>query len=189
MSVAYTLGSVFSPDAIMIRISHFAGGAALVLSATLAQAQSEIYKCLDENGRPQYTNVKLEAKQKSCSLVARPVAVAPPGAGMPASSLGTASAAPRANAVQATPAAFPRVDPETQKARDGGRRKILEDELVLEERSLTDAKAKLAEQEQIRNGDERNYQKVLDRLQPFQEAVERHERNVSALRTELARLK
>jgi hypothetical protein len=172
----------------MIRSTHFAAGAALVLSATFAHAQSEIFKCLDENGRPQYTNVKVEAKQRNCSLVARTVAVAPPGAGMAPSSPGT-GAAPRASAAQATPAAFPRVDPDTQRARDGGRRKILEDELAIEERSLVEAKAKLAEQEQIRNGDEKNYQKVLDRLHPFQETVERHERNVSALRTELARLK
>jgi hypothetical protein len=189
MSVAYTSGSVHGPDATMNRLTHFAGCAALALSATLASAQSEIYKCLDENGRPQYTNVKSETKQKNgCSLVTRTVSTVPAGAGMPTSSAAPSSA-PRASAAQATPANFPRVDPNTQKARDGGRRKILEDELATEEKSLADAKAKLSEQEQVRNGDEKNYQKVLDRLQPFQEAVDRHERNVSALRTELAKLK
>lgn len=190
MSVAYTSGSHHGPDATMIRFTHFAGCAALALSATAANAQSEIYKCLDENGRPQYTNVKSETKTRnSCTLVTRTVSTAPAGSGMPTSSNATAAAAPRASAVQATPANFPRVDPNTQKARDGGRRKILEDELATEEKSLAEAKSKLAEQEQIRNGDEKNYQKVLDRLQPFQEAVDRHERNVSALRTELAKLK
>jgi hypothetical protein len=168
----------------MTRFTHFAGCAALAVFATLAQAQNEIYKCLDENGRPQYTNVKSEAKSRNCSLVTREVSVMPANAGMPSS-----AGAPRANPVQASPANFPRVDPNTQKARDGGRRKILEDELATEERSLNEAKAKLAEQEQIRNGDEKNYQRVLDRLQPFQEAVDRHERNVNALRTEIAKLK
>ena len=87
------------------------------------------------------------------------------------------------------PANFPRVDPETQRVRDDTRRRILENELSAEEKSLADARAKLAEQESIRNGDERNYQKVLDRLQPYQETVERHERNVMALQQELIRLR
>ncbi len=41
----------------------------------------------------------------------------------------------------------------------------------------------------MRHGDERNYQRVLDRLKPFQEAVERHERNVAALKKELGALR
>jgi len=41
----------------------------------------------------------------------------------------------------------------------------------------------------VRSGDEKNYQRVLDRVQPYKDAVERHERNVSALRKELANLK
>ena len=73
---------------------------------------------------------------------------------------------------------FPRVDKDTQKSRDDGRRRILEDELFSEEKGLSDAKAKLAEQEAVRNGDEKNYQRVLDRLKPYQEAVDRHERNM-----------
>ena len=88
-----------------------------------------------------------------------------------------------------TPPNFPRVDKDTQKSRDDGRRRILEDELTTEEKGLSDAKSKLAEQEGVRNGDEKNYQRVLDRLKPYQEAVERHERNVSALKRELAALR
>jgi hypothetical protein len=41
----------------------------------------------------------------------------------------------------------------------------------------------------VRYGDEQNYQRVLDRLKPFQDAVERHERNIAALRKELASLR
>jgi hypothetical protein len=81
------------------------------------------------------------------------------------------------------------VDPETQRLRDETRRKILESELSVEAKSLADAKVKLAEQETVRNGNERNFQKVIDRLQPYQETVERHERNVMALQQELTRLK
>jgi len=76
---------------------------------------------------------------------------------------------------------LPAVDRETQRSRDDSRRKILEDELATEEKGLLDAKSKLTEQESVRHGDEKNYQRVLDRLKPYQEAVERHERNVAAL--------
>ncbi|MGL4408555.1 MAG: DUF4124 domain-containing protein, partial [Zoogloea sp.] len=47
----------------------------------------------------------------------------------------------------------------------------------------------LAEQEAVRYGDERNYQKVLDRLQPYKDKVQMHERNIEALRRELANLR
>jgi hypothetical protein len=55
--------------------------------------------------------------------------------------------------------------------------------------NLEKAKKDLAEQEGIRSGDERNYQRVLDRLQPFKDAVAVHERNIEALRRELGNLK
>jgi len=96
--------------------------------------------------------------------------------------------APRAAATP-TPPNFPKVDKDTQKSRDDGRRRILEDELTTEQKGLTYARSKLAEQEAVRNGDEKNYQRVLDRLKPYQDAVERHERNVTALKRELSALR
>jgi hypothetical protein len=119
-------------------------------------------------------------------VVTKEVSVVPGG---PA---GAAASSPRSSAPQAataTPSNFPRVDRDTQRLRDDNRRRILEDELASEEKSLVDAKSKLTEQESVRHGDEKNYQRVLDRLKPYQETVERHERNVSALKRELANLK
>jgi hypothetical protein len=78
------------------------------------------------------------------------------------------------------------VDGETQKKRDNARRRILEEELAQEESLLAEAKQQLAQQEAVRLGDERNYQKYLDRVQPFKNAVALHEKNVAALRQELA---
>jgi len=84
---------------------------------------------------------------------------------------------------------FPTVDRDTQRKRDAGRRSILEDELATEEQNLQEARRQLEEQESIRMGNERNYQRYLDRVQPFREAVETHERNVQALQRELQTLR
>jgi hypothetical protein len=146
-----------------------------------AYAQSgggTVWRCVEQDNRSHYTNIKKETEGKQCTVVTREVSVV---AG-PALQPQRASATP-------TPPNFPRVDKDTQKARDDGRRRILEDELSTEEKGLSAAKAKLVEQEGIRNGDEKNYQRVLDRLKPYQEAVERHERNVAALKRELAALR
>ena len=84
---------------------------------------------------------------------------------------------------------FPKVDGETQKKRDDERRRILETELATEQQQLEEAKQKLAEQEAVRTGDERNYQRFLDRVQPFRDTVANHERNIEAIRREISNLK
>ena len=164
---------------------------AAVLAATLAlapvaHAQGTVWRCAEADGRPHYTNIKKDTEGKTCVVVTKEVSVV---SGLARGATPAATRAPGTQAATATPPNFPRVDRDTQRARDDNRRKILEDELATEERSLVDAKAKLTEQESVRHGDERNYQRVLDRLKPYQEAVELHERNVSAIRRELANLK
>jgi len=153
-------------------IAHLGLAAALAL-ALAVPAWADTFKCLDANGRATYTNMKDEAKGKNCTLVMREISVVP------------AIKAPARPAMNPSPAGFPKVDPATQKARDGERRRILEEELSGEEKALAQAKAELAEQESIRTGDERNYQKVLDRLQKYKDEVERHQNNIAALKKEL----
>ena len=41
----------------------------------------------------------------------------------------------------------------------------------------------------MRTGGERNYQRYLDRVQPFRDAVANHERNIEAIRRELNTLR
>ena len=84
---------------------------------------------------------------------------------------------------------FPKVDGQTQKKRDDERRRILEKELADEQQRLEAARQTLAEQEAIRTGDERNYQRYLDRVQPFRDAVANHERNIEAISREISNLK
>jgi hypothetical protein len=142
-----------------------------------APARGDTFKCIDANGRATYTNMKEEIKGKNCSVVMREISVVP--AVPPA----------RSAAANPSPAGFPKVDPATQKNRDGARRRILEEELGGEEKALAQAKTELTEQESIRTGDEKNYQRVLDRLQKYKDAVERHEKNVVALKKELSNVK
>ena len=155
--------------------------AALTVAGTAYAQQPSgggtVWRCVEPDGRaPHYTNIKKETEGKQCTVVTREVSVV---TGPP----------PQRAAATPTPSSFPRVDRDTQRSRDDGRRKILEDELYTEEKGLSDAKAKLAEQEGIRNGDEQNYQRVLDRLKPYQDAVDRAERNVAALKRELSSLR
>jgi hypothetical protein len=155
-------------------------GAALAAAAAgaHAQAQGTVWKCIEADGRAHYTNIKKETEGKQCTVVTKEVSVVSPP---PPPS--------RSAAAEKAGSGFPKVDRDTQKARDESRRRILEDELFAEEKGLVDARAKLAAQEAVRYGDEQNYQRVLDRLKPFQDAVERHERNIAALRKELASLR
>jgi hypothetical protein len=129
-----------------------------------AYAQSAgTFRCVDEGGRSTYTNVKEEMAGKKCTAVVREVSVVP---------------AQQAPTLQAKPSpAAP--------SRAADRRKILEEELNDEEKRLSEAREKLAEQQAIRGGDERNYQRVLDRLKPYVDAVEQHEKNIAQLRREL----
>jgi septal ring factor EnvC (AmiA/AmiB activator) len=136
---------------------------ALLAGAGWAYGQPATYKCVDDAGRSTYTNVKEEMTGKKCAVVSREVSVVP-----------------------AQPAAVGQPKPAPASAsRNNDRRKILEEELSGEEKRLAEAREKLSAQEAQRSGDERNYQRVQERLKPFAEAVEQHEKNVAQLRREL----
>jgi hypothetical protein len=148
--------------------------------ATGAQAQSEVFLCTDERGNKEYKNT---GGTKGCKRVELP--------GI------TTIEAPRARPVivqtaavkPAAPADFPKVDGSTQKARDNDRRQILMDELKNEEQKLAALKKDFNNGEPERNGDERNYAKYQERVAGMKEDVSRTEKNVEALRREIANLK
>ena len=147
---------------------------ALTLLTLIAfPAAADIWECIDDSGNKRFTNIKSEAKGCKQLAVTAPNVVSPPAA------KGPAKTAPR-------PADFPKVDGDTQKSRDTERRRILEQELGNEQKLLDQAKTELAEQESQRLGSERNFQRVLDRLEPYKKKVKLHEDNVANLRRELA---
>ena len=146
---------------------------AFLVSSARAQT-TEVYKCKDASGRWTYTNDRRQAEKQKCEIVSSQVNVAP--AQKP-----QAAAKPR-------PGSFPRETAGERVSRAANSRDILEKELATEQDGLAKAKQALAEQESIRTGDERNYARVLERLQPYKDTVETHEKNIEALRRELNNL-
>jgi hypothetical protein len=153
-------------------------GATVAALAVPAHAQvTEIYKCLDAGGRPLYTSDKKDTAGKKCELVSREVNVVPAQKLSP-----PPRAVPRESARRD---GFPRESPSAQASAKERQREILEKELASEQELLAKARQELANQEATRSGDEKNYARVLERLQPYKENVDLHEKNVEALRREL----
>ena len=93
---------------------------------------------------------------------------------------------PAPKAARPRPRNFPRESSAERAAGKGRQREILQQELASEEAALAQARQALAEQESVRSGDERNYARVEERLKPFKDSVASHEKNIEALRRELA---
>lgn len=135
--------------------------------AVATAAGAEIYKFVDENGRVTYTNIPRKGAVK--------LDIGPPETPRPKAAAG------------AGPANFPRIDAATQKKRDALRRQILEEELAAERNALAEAQQALKEGEAKRLPDETgNPQKYLERVRKLRETVLLHERNIAALKRELA---
>ncbi len=81
-----------------------------------------------------------------------------------------------------------KVDPASQRARDSDARRILGDELQREENRLAELRREFNNGEPERRGDERNYQRYIDRVAEMRAALARKEADIAALRRELAKL-
>jgi len=153
--------------------------------AAPAFAQGEIFLCTDDAGRKTYQNI---GTGKGCKRVdVQPIMTVP----APRVPTPTAAANPVRPAVdQRSAASFPRVEADTQRARDNDRRRILEDELKAEEERLARMRAEFNNGQPERHGDEtRNYARYQERVARMQEDILRSEGNVAALRRELALLR
>jgi DNA repair exonuclease SbcCD ATPase subunit len=151
-------------------------GAVLLISLGLAaagQACAQIktlWNCKDAAGKTTLTDQRADTIGKECRVVSQE----------------RVSVVPVAKAK--SPANFPRETPAERASSKTKQKDTLERELGQEESMLADARQKLSEQEAIRTGDEKNYAKVLDRLKPYKDTVEVHEKNVEALKREIANL-
>lgn len=161
-------------------------GLAAAGPASAQQTQVKtLWNCKDAAGKTTLTDQKADTVGKDCRVVAEErVSVVP--APTP-TSVGTARAGPT-NATTKSPASFPRETPSDRAASKAKQRDTIAKELSQEEAMLADARKKLADQEAIRTGDEKNYARVLERLKPYRDTVEVHEKNVEALKRELTNL-
>lgn len=172
----------------MISARHLLLVAALILCGT---AQATVYRCTDEQGRTTYTNDR--SAGSSCVPLSRDLPVSTVPSSTPAAA---PASTPRPAAGSSS---FPRVTPETQRARDDSRRQLLQEELKAEENSLAEARQKLQAEEERDAPEDRNARvdgrstinqgKRNERLQPYRNQVELHERNIEALNKELSRLR
>lgn len=159
--------------------------AMLALASSTAAAQGVIYKCTPPGGSVEYTDIKRGAYCKAMDLPGTVIA-APPRRAAPA----RAQAQPGQPAQPiAVPGAFPRVDNAEQRARDADRRAILEDELKSEQQKLAELRAEYQNGVPERRGDERNYAKYQERTATLRDSVARSEKNVEALKREIANIR
>ena len=191
--------------------------------ATTAAAQTTIYKLVDESGRVTYSNkpmkgaVVLDLEPLTTlppppALLMQPAQVTqPPQMALPVqkpvAEKAESRAEPRPAVAIVTPIAS--IDPQLQKRRDDGRRKILENELDREEQSLSEARKTLLDERQnplliaaVRVAQQaaeptpaelaefrRNIDKASGRIRGLQATVAEHEKNIEALKKELGALK
>lgn len=125
-----------------------------------ANAQAELLKCVDNAGKVSYGEKALPGQ--NCTPVTATVNVIPATKPLPS----------------AAPSQAPTLNTREQ----------LQNQIASQEAALAEAQKALAEQEGIRLGNEANYQRVLDRLQPYQDKVAEIQKNLAQLRSDLARL-
>jgi hypothetical protein len=175
-----------------------------------AWAQTTIYKHVDESGRVTYSNKPMKGAvvvelEPLTTIPSTPGgSIAPP---MPTPPEKEMRAEMKPAVAIVTPIAS--VQPELQRKRDDGRRRILESELASEEKSLDDARKILTEEQQnpqliaaVRTAQQaaeptaaemlefrKNIEKASGRIRGLQATVAEHEKNIEALKKELGALK
>ena len=147
--------------------------------AAEARASSDIYVCVDADGRKTYQNT---GAGKGCTKLEVQPALIVPAPRQPPRQAAAAESRP------ISPASFPRVDAQTQRLRDGDRRRILEDELGAEESKLASLRAEYNGGTPQRLASERSDGSYQERLARLQADLQRTENNVASLKRELALL-
>lgn len=150
----------------------------ILLAASASVIAAPVYKC-EKNGSPVYTNTPCPSG--TGSKVELPELSITSGFKSQGSSAANNTSTPSAT----LPSSVQSKSSDGQRQRDSKRADILQDELRRESDALIKAEKSLAEQKEIRNGDEKNYQKVLDRLKPFEDEVALRKKNIEAIKKEI----
>ena len=160
------------------RSSTLVAAALLALAATGARAAPEngvLYRCPNNVFTNTITLKEADAKGCKAMEVQQPTTIPAPKARP-----GAATAAP-------TGAAASKVDAQEQKARDTDARKILQDELIKAQGQLDALQKEYNNGQPERKGDEKNYQKYLDRTAELKASITRTESDINAITRELAK--
>jgi hypothetical protein len=167
-------------------LAALAGASMAAWAQSPASAGGVVYRC---PGPPVlYTDAltATEARERNCRTIeGAPITVVQGGRPRAAAPTGSA---PTPNAGAAPRPADTRVDPAAQRARDSDARRILSEELRREEERLAAMQKEFNNGEPERRGDERNYQRYLDRVAEMKAAIQRKEGDVAAIRRELTKL-
>lgn len=155
----------------------------LLLSAMLglapAHAQTDpnrVYRCPDNT----YTNDLSEVKSKNCKLVDNA------NVSIMSTPAPTERAAPRAaSRSESSALRGAQIPADTQRQRDLQARAILEQELAQQKAKLAQQLKEYNNGQPERLGDEKNYQKYLDRVSAMKDAIIATEANIAALEREL----
>jgi hypothetical protein len=148
------------------------------------QSSTIVYKCPGNVYTSERELTAKQADEKGCKVIE----------GSPITVIQGRSPAPRpanpAVAAGSTAARPPeaRVDAGAQRARDSDSRRILESELRREEERLAEMKLEYNNGEPERLGNERNYQKYLDRVADLKSGIARKEGDIAAIKRELSKL-
>ena len=141
-------------------------------------AQAKIYMYVDADGRKGATDRRAEVPAGArITMVIDSDDKADRGGGSRKTSGGSTKTP--------TPANFPRIDDATQKKRDNVRRMVLEEELANEQKNLEEAKRQLALGAKPLAGETTAAPAYQERVGQLRSAVERHQRNIAAIRKEI----
>lgn len=167
---------------------------AFLAAGAAGPAYAQVYRCESPNGVPVYQGTPNGNQCRAIDLqplTTIPAPRLPPSAGAaPGAAGGAAGGSAAGGAVsRASPESFPKVDAAAQRARDGDRRRILEDELRKEQERLGDLRSVYKDGEPDRLGNERNYQRYLDRVEQLKSDIARSEGNIASIRRELGAIK
>ena len=150
--------------------------------AAWAAGNGQVYRC---PGPPVLYTDTISAKEaldKGCRTIeGTPITIIQGGKPKTASPANTASASKGGGEGA-------KVDPVEQRNRDSDAKRILDSELRREEDALAMLKKEFNNGEPERRGDERNYQRYLDRVNEMKEAIARKELDVASIKRELGKL-
>lgn len=150
----------------------------VLMLGSAAHAQGKIYRCGNE-----YTNDPGDAKAKGCRVIEGSNVTVIEGLKPPAK--------PKSGSATANGSARnsnEKVDSAEQRQRDADARAILTSELQKSQERLAALKAEYNNGEPDRLGNERNYQRYLDRVADLKAQIERTESDIAAIQRELSRL-